>query len=236
MIQSTESFDWFKFNNTMSDDFDFVVENMNVAVLPERKVQRFSVLGRDGDLTKSEDTYSPYLITIKGHVPIDAPFDLIYQWLSGQSDLIFSYNADKRYRAEISGEVRPVFLAIYWQLEINMLVQPFAREAEPEVIEKTASGTLFNPGNRWSLPVITVYGAGTLTIGGYTLVIAATAGESFVVINSEAGTAYYESGGVKINRGNKVTGNFPVLDPGEIAVTVGTGITNVKIQGNWRWF
>ena len=237
MIQNIGRFDWFKFNGTYSTKFDFAVESMTISVLPERKVQRFSVLGRDGDFTRSNDTYSPYVATIKGLVPFEASFEPINEWLSGKGDLILSYKSGRRFKAEISGEVRPMLLAVCWQLEINLIVQPFEYEADPQPVELTASGALYHPGNRWSLPTITVYGAGMLTIGGQALVIEATAGEDHVVINSDAGKAYYvEENGTLTNRGGKVTGSFPVLYPGEVGVVLGTGITAVEIDGNWRWF
>jgi phage-related protein len=232
MIRPNDSFDWFEFNGQSSEEYDTIIKNLTVISRPERVVQRVSVAGRDGDLTISDDAYSTIPVLISCLWEKDMPVDLINQWLSGKGDLVLSYKPDRRYKAEITGVIGIQSLGAYLQADVTMTVQPFDYEAVPEVLELTASQTIYHPGTRWSLPIITVYGEGTLTIGDYTLVITATGGEDHVVINSEIGECYYGND----NRGDKVTGDFPVLDPGEITVTIGAGITAVEIQGNWRWF
>jgi phage-related protein len=245
MIESSNGpFDWFKWGGKYSDEFGTVVENMTVSARPDRNVQRIPVIGRDGDLTISDDTYGTIPVTITCHWPADMSFELVNAWLSGKSDLILSHKADQRYKAEVSGVLNYQNLGVYWRADIVMVAQPFDYEANPEVLELTASQTIYHPGTRWSLPVITVYGAGTLTIGGYTMTVTATAGEGHVVINSEIGECYYAApGGGLTYRGNKVAVTdpdgkvaFPVLHPGEIDITISAGITKVEIQGNWRWF
>ena len=232
MIRTHDSFDWFKFNEKSSDEFGAIIKNLTVISRPERIVQRFSVAGRDGDLTVSDDNYSTTPAVLSCLWEKDAPLDLINQWLSGNGDLVLSYKPDRRYKAEITGVTEFINLGAYLQSDVALTVQPFEHEAEPEVIELMASQTIYNPGTRWSLPIITVYGAGTLTVGSYTLTVAATSGEDHVVINSEIEECYYGSS----NRGGKVSGTFPKLELGEIGVTVGAGISKVEIQGNWRWF
>jgi phage-related protein len=232
MIKSYRSFDWFEFDGKCSDEFNTIVKNLTVLSRPERNVRRAFVPGRDGDLTISDDTYRTIPAIISCLWENDISIDLLNQWLSGKGDLILSYKPDRLYKAEISGIVEFVSRGAYLQSDITMIVQPFDYEVIPEIIELTTSGIIYHPGTRWSLPIITVYGAGTLTICDYTLVIEATGGEDYIVINSEIGECYYGSE----NRGNKVTGDFPKIDPGECAITIGAGITQVNIQGNWRWY
>ena len=232
MIRSYASFDWFTFNGQRSDDYKTIIKNLTVLSRPERIVQRVTVAGRDGDLTISDDTYGTIPATISCLWEKDVSQDLINQWLSGKGDLILSYKRDRRYKAEITGIIPFISKGAYLQSDVTMTVQPFDYEAEPEVIELTSSGTIYHPGTRWSLPKIKVYGTGELTIGDYALTVEATGGEDYVIIDSEIGECYYGNE----NRGNKVTGKFPKLDTGEIGVAIGAGITQVNIQGNWRWF
>jgi len=232
MIRANDSFDWFYFNGRCSDEFNTIIKNLTVFSRPERNAQRVSVAGRDGDLTVSDDTYGTIPAAISCLWEKDMPIDLINEWLSGKGDLIVSYKPDRLYKAEISGVIDFINLGDYLQADVMMTVQPFDYEATPQIIELATSQTIYHPGTRWSLPKITVYGEGTLTIGDYTLEITATGGEDHVVIDSEIGECYYDSE----NRGGKVSGEFPKLDPGEISVTIGAGITAVEIQGNWRWF
>lgn len=243
MIESSNGpFDWFKWGGKYSDEFDTVVENMTVSARPERNVQRVRVLGRDGDVPISDDTYSTLPVIVTCRWPADVSFELVNAWLTGRGDLILSHKSDRRYKAEVSGVLNYQNLGVYWRADVVLTAQPFDFEADPEVLELAASGTIYHPGTRWSLPVITVFGAGTLAIGGHTLTVTATAGEDHVVINSEIGECYYDDSSLTY-RGNKVAVSdpngkvtFPLFSPGEIDVTIGAGITKVLIQGNWRWF
>lgn len=240
----TEKVDWFRWKGEYSDGFGTVVENMTVSARPERKVVRVAVAGRDGDLTVGDDTYSTTTLILTCRWPSDMSFERVNAWLSGKGDLILSSKPDRRYKADMAGAINYQNLGAFWRADVYATAQPFDYEAEPEVIALPSSQSIYNPGTRWSLPKITVYGTGTLIIGGYTLVITETDGENHVTIDSEIGECYYTApDGSLIYRGDKVTvtdpngkASFPVLQPGEIDVEIGEGIVEVHIQGNWRWF
>jgi phage-related protein len=232
MMRSYSSFDWFEFDGQCSDEFNTIIKNLTILSRPARNVQRALIPGRDGDLTISDDTYSTVPAVISCLWENNVNLDDLNVWLSGKGDLILSYQPDRKYKAEISNTIEFISNGAYLQADISMIVQPFSCETVPNVIELTTSQTVYCPGTRWSLPKLTVYGSGTLTIGDYTLVVTATDGESYVVIDSEIGECYYGSA----NRGSKVAGDFPRLDTGEIDITLGAGITKVELQGNWRWY
>jgi predicted phage tail component-like protein len=224
---------WFEFNGIRSDDYDIVAEYFPLVPVPIRNVTSIEIPGMDGSLTQSDDTYGDMNYPIQVRATDDCPFELIQSWLNGSGDLIVSDDPSKKYKARFdSRSLNEDFFSCF-RVTFNFIVSPFKYEAEPETIELTASGTVYNIGTRKSYPIITVYGAGDLTIGSYSLTIAATGGESYVIINSEIQECYYDT---STSRNNKVTGDFPEIDPGECAVTIGAGITQVDIQGNWRWF
>lgn len=224
--------DWFEFRGIRSDDYNTDVENMSAMPRAQRNVTSVAVHGRDGDLTVSDDTYGtiPYIITCRW--PREVSLREVNGWLSGSGGLITSLEPDLKYKARFDSAINPRSLGALWQADLLFIVQPFVYAAQPEVVTLEASGAINNPGTRFSLPIITVYGAGTLTVGNTALVVTATGGESYVVINSEMQECYFGSN----NRGNKVVGEFPQLETGLTAVTLGTGITKVEMQGNWRWF
>lgn len=233
---SSERIDWFIFNGSRSDDYGAVVELVTLPPRPERRVTSLYVPGMDGELTQSDDTYNTIPITIKCHWPRPADYERINQWLRGNGDLVLPSALDKCYKARVDQIMEYEDLYGILKSDVLFIAQPFRYEATPDTVTLTASGAIVNPGTRWSQPVMDVYGAGTLTIedgeNTYTLVIEATAGESYVTINSEIEECYY---GVT-SRNSKVTGTFPKLQPGLITVTLGTGITRVDITGNWRWY
>lgn len=223
---------WFEFNGIRSDDYEIEVEGFPLMALPVRNVTSIVIPGMDGSLTQSDDTYADMPYPIQCRATDDCPFELIGSWLNGEGDLITSDDPDKKYKARFDIRTISQDFFVCYKTALTFVVKPFKYEAEPQTVELTESGTIYNIGTRVAYPIITVYGAGTLTIGDYELTIVATGGEDYITINSEIQECYYGT----TNRNNKVTGDFPEIPVGECAVTVGAGITQVDIQGNWRWF
>jgi len=227
---------WIKFKGILSDDMGVIVQILPSIPRPERNATHIVIPGRDGHLTISDDTYASVEMPIMCAVKTLGRINEISDWLSGSGDLILSSEPDKRYKAEVfspfgydrlSRRIR--------EFEVVFTAQPFRYEATPQTISLTQSGVIVNPGTRWSKPVIDVYGAGVLTVADskntYTLTVQATPGEDHVTIDSEIEECYYNTE----LRNNKVSGVFPKLQPGNITVTLGSGITRVDITGNWRW-
>lgn len=222
---------WFEFKGINSNDFNTSIDRMDIMPRAERREESVSVPGRDGDFTVSDDTYNTIPYTITCRWGLDITLRDINTWLNGNGDLIRSIEADKKYKARVSGILNQEFFSGYWRADVLFIVQPFIYEVEPETVTFEMSGMINNPGTRFSLPIIKAYGAGTLMIGDTELVISSTPGEDYVVINSEIEEAYYGTN----NRGNKVSGKFPRLEPGLTEITL-DGLTKVEIQGNWRWY
>jgi predicted phage tail component-like protein len=223
---------WFKFKGIRSDDYGIEVEGFPLMALPVRNVTSIVIPGMDGSLTQSDDTYADMPYPIQCRATDDCPFELISSWLNGAGDLITSEEPDKKYKARFDVRSISQDFFVCFKTDLTFIVNPFKYEADPQTIELTASETIYNSGTRKAYPIITVYGEGTLTIGDYELTIVATGGEDYVTINSEIQECYYGT----TNRNNKVTGEFPEIETGECAITIGAGITLVDIQGNWRWF
>ncbi len=228
---------WFSFNGTNSADMGVIVKEMPVIPRAERRAERIAIPGRDGHVTRGDDTYAPVDIVITCVIETTDKINEISDWLRGSGDLVLSLEPDKAYKAEAFAPFGYGRLAKTWrEFPVTFTAQPFRYEAEPETISLTASGTIYNPGTRFSLPVIDVYGSGVLTIqdgeNTYEITVTATSGEDYVTINSEMQECYYGSAW----RNSNVSGTFPKLQPGEITVTLGTGITRADITGNWRWY
>lgn len=223
---------WFEFKGARSDNIKTLVENMTAAPRPERRIDIVTIPGLDGELTMSDDTYNTTPIVLICRWPNSVSLRMINAWLVGKGDLILSLEPDKKYKARVTDILNYEKLGVYWKASVLFIAQPFAYEAQPQLIALTASGSIHNLGSRWSMPIITVYGAGELTIGDYTLIVESTSGEDSVTINSEIEECYYSG----TSRNNKVSGDFPRIEQGATEITLGAGITKVEIQGNWRWY
>ena len=92
------------------------------------------------------------------------------------------------------------------------------------------SNTLINNPYQPSLPIITLSGNGTLTVGSRTVTISGNSGT--LTLDSERQTA--EVGGNNAN--NLITlggGGFPILVSGGTNIKWTSGISNVKVTPNW---
>ena len=93
--------------------------------------------------------------------------------------------------------------------------------------------TLFNPTLFNSRPLIELTGAGTLGINNYIITIT---GSGKLYIDCDTMEAYTITGGIVTSANNRVslnTTDYPVLRSGMNNLSVGTGISNVKITPRW---
>lgn len=225
---------WFKFRDIFSTDMGVIVETLPPVPAAQLVYETVTIPGRDGDLLLSDDAYRPIAYTMTLGVKDALMMEGISSWLFGSGDLILSSNPSRKYRARINDGIPYERVSRrFRRFQALFALQPFKYETDATILELTASGMIINPGTRWSEPIIKVYGAGTLTIGGYEMMVTATAGEDSVTINSEIQECYYN---LSTLRNNKVTGEFPRLMPGEIDVMISAGITKVEVTPQWRWF
>jgi len=117
------------------------------------------------------------------------------------------------------------------EFSLEFTCAPFRYIRNVAMISRTTSGTVSNPGSVYSLPRITVFGTGsrTLTINGKPIVLNILSGN--LVLDSELRTCHFGN----VAQNNRMTGDFPVLNPGNNTITLGTGITRVEIEPRWRF-
>ena len=110
-------------------------------------------------------------------------------------------------------------------------VQPFGYDVFEQTLVKTAPFSLFNIGTFESEPIITIFGAGNITlyVNNQSISLKEIAGS--ITIDSEMQNAY--NGVTSMN--NKMQGEFPILSLGENHITWLGNVTRLEIRLNWRW-
>ncbi len=95
--------------------------------------------------------------------------------------------------------------------------------------------TFTNPGTIVSLPNIKVIGSGSgsLTVNGQSVSFSDIDGT--VTLDSTVQETYQDTGTELISKNSTKTGDYPVLLPGDNAVSFSGGITSLEITPNWRW-
>ena len=214
-----------------------LIENAPETNRPARKVDRYEVPGRNGDIVAPQNAWEnvtrnyelmvyagdynqmasalmAWLYAPSGYQRLEDSFDsLVYRlaYVSEATDIenLVSENG----RCTVSFECDP---------------RRFLKTGE-RAVTLSGTGTITNPTRFTAKPVITVSGSGNGTIecGGYTITIAGI--YDGMTIDCEQMDAY--AGTTNLN--NLVSGSFPVIPGGEQTITITGGITSIKVTPNW---
>ncbi|MDL2205772.1 hypothetical protein LJC33_02535 [Eubacteriales bacterium OttesenSCG-928-N13] len=228
--------DWFTFKNTTSTIFGVHVTTYPPITLPEERVEFVTVPGRSGSLTITEGdvVYDDITISVECLVKNLDALDQISAWLRGRGDLVLGNRPNVYYKARIVNQIeieklvrgRPhrTFAAVFRCAPFRYVYPA------PAAIGFNASGSIANPGNVFSEPVITITGNGEidLSIGNSTLHLDDVNGS--ITIDVPARLAYKDN----LNQSFKLTGAWPVIPTGTSAVSWAGSVTRVSILPNWR--
>lgn len=233
------------FHGVSSDALHLIVEKYPARPIPKRKIERFSVPGRSGDIVvpynafenvkRVYDCYLSAEVTGQSLAETSAAF---VNWLSygGYAELSDDYDPDVYVMATcVAGgdieNIQDLFGRI--RIEFDCKPQRFLTAGKTMVTYSTA-GTILNPTPYTARPLIKLTGtssSGTLTVGAATLTLTETC--SNVVIDCEAEDVYQLSGGVVTNLNTKVSGAVPELPAGNNAISWTGAISSVSIEPRW---
>lgn len=220
---------YFIWNGIDSRTYGIVAETLPPPERAKERVEKVTIPGRSGHVTISDDVYDGTTRAVTCGLLDRSLKDTVFAWLRGSGLVTFSNEPTRAYRARITDGIPMERVNdVFHTFVVTFDCQPFAYEAIPTVHTLTASGSITNPGTLESKPIIVVTGTGVLTING----TAYTISETGVTINSEIEECYIGSA----NKNDKVSGGFPVLAVGANTITLGAGITQVVITGNYRWY
>lgn len=222
---------YFVFKDINSKDLSIVVNMLPPVQLAEEQGSIIKVPGRDGYLFQSDGSYAPVLKEIQITLKDLTLLSQIKPWLRGEGKLFLSSEPGVFYNARITGQIDFEKLLIFKTAMIKFLCQPFGYlEDGLTRVTMTMGGTLNNPGTHSSLPVITIYGTGTitLTVNSSNVILANLT--DYVTVNSELFEAYRDL----VNMNNDMQGEFPVLLPGENTISWTGTVTKLEIIPNWR--
>lgn len=221
-------------------DYGIIVSSRPSIASPKRRVSYIDIPGRNSSLRFDEGTYDDITIvlecTIKERNTLIDKIDDIKAWLyeTGESDLIFSFNNNKKYRAQVVNSIdfKTVFRYVAG-FPIIFNCKPFKYGTQNNLIEITQSKTeLVNPGTIESEIIITVYGNGDIILKINGNVVNLVGMKDKAIINSEIEDCYDDEGN---SLNEKMIGEFPRLKPGVNNIEWTGDVSKVEILPNWRW-
>lgn len=220
---------YFIFKDISSENFNnLIVENLPPISSPP---QRYDIQEIDGS--------SKVNITELGYKAYEKPIKLgfknhdtynVESWLKGKGKLILSNELDKYYDAFVLEQIDYKQVLRFKTATVTFLVQPY-KHATGE--EETTSRVLINQGNTECLPLMTIYGSGSVGVLVNGVKQCDITVDGYVTLDGEEEEAYKDN---LDNRRNRVMiGKFPVFKPGENELSFTGNVTNVKTLVRSRW-
>lgn len=226
------------------DDYNILISQRPSLPSAKRRVNYIDIPGRDSSFRYDEGTYEDITIAVECSIKDDnvpSKLDEIKAWLfsSGESELIFSFQSDKKYKAQVVNAID--FKQVYnitSSFVILFNCRPFKYAVNSSSVTITSGGgiTIVNEGTLISKPIITVYctGNGSFIINNREVLLS-NVNVQAITLDSEFEEAYYINDGTMVNTNSMITGEFPILDVGNNNISFSGGVTKLEITPNWRW-
>lgn len=225
----------FTFNGKSTADYGLLVTGRRVFGAPARKVEKFSVPGRNGDILVDTGAYENYIVAYDVAL-LDFKTDVraITNWLlssSGYSKLTDTYDTTHYRMGACYSSIEYVTTALNREgtatIEFDCKPQRFLLSGETTTTITASSATVTNPSSLPSNPLLRVYGTGTVTVNGTTITVNAV--NSYVDIDCEAQQAYKGT----TNCNNDITvAEFPTLAPGNNTIAK-SGPSKIELTPRW---
>jgi len=212
-------------------DFGIIINTLPPWSIPEKNVDEIEIQGRDGNLTIDYGTYKSLTIPLACTLWDDANIDEVKAWLTGYSDLSFNWAPTKVYHGKLINRIDIAqSLDNLGEFPLIFSTQPFAYATDNLKATLGTSGTIINPGSTISLPLITIYGTGALTLVINDNLVNFKDIVTSITIDSDLMDAYCGNQ----NMNNNMSGEFPELSIGTNTIN-SSGVTKIEITPNFRY-
>ena len=223
-------------NNKNTKTLGFALVGRPSIASAEKKYETTEVEGRDGALTRFlgyEDLKFSLNFNILFQTDIKQKLREIKGVLAQASTLSFDDSPNFFYkikRCQIS-ETESVIKAS-GVFNVDFIAEPFEYQKASITAYTTKPITLTNQTTTTALPVIKIYGTGTVVLNVNGVGITLTGLTSSITLDSELQEAYT---GLTTNMNSSMNGEFPVLKIGSNTITWTGTVTKVEIDPRWRW-
>ena len=197
--------------------------------------------GRDGDIVTPLG-FGAYDKPIKIGLTYNYDIDAIIEYFNSSGVVVFSNEPDKVYQYAIYEQIDFEKLIRFKTAEVTLHVQPFKfslleQKQEFAISEDPASLSIYNAGNIYARPIMSITATGSVTFalnGSVLLIIDFGETAQTIIINCEELNAYDEQ---NILQNRLVTGNYDniKLNKGSNEISLSGDVTAFTIEKYSRW-
>ena len=235
---------WFKFGNVDSRNYGAYVFRKSTYVAPAQEYIVQTIPGKNGSLLMRNHRFPDVPIVFSVVIPDN--FSTRYPALI--NDILSKNGYQRLVYSEDIDEPDFVFYEAYLESSIEIVADnkngmgkfelAFVRKAQrflesgENPIVVTNNKTIINPTRFEAAPLLRIYGVGQIGINNSTVTILEA--DEYTDIDCEIGEAYHDSHAYPKNQYVQLSGiDYPKLVPGENYITLGTGVTSVKVTPRW---
>jgi len=216
-----------------------LIQELPPITRPEMRYETTEIDGLPGAIV-DELGYSAYKKKLKIGAYGEFDIDQIADYFSGSGRLVTSEEPDKYYNASCLAGIDFNKLLRFREADVEFVVQPFKYlldedDAEIPSITTETDIDVTNQGRADTRPVIRLEGSGTVTItvNGLTAFSYTFPGsDTYVLIDSLQQDARLTGGTLK---NSSMTGEFPILAPGDNTIGWTGTLTRIVVTPNSRW-
>ena len=223
-------------NNQNTKNLGFALKGRPNIPSANKRYESTEVEGRDGSLTRFigyEDLKFSLTFNVLFQSDIKQKLREIKGVLAQAGTLSFDDAPNFYYKikqAQIS-ETESVIKAS-GVFSVEFIAEPYEYETSATGNYSVKSFTIANKTTTTALPVIKIYGTGTVVLNINGRGITITGLTSDITLDSELQEAYT---GLTTNMNSSMNGEFPVLKIGSNTITWTGTVTKVEIDPKWRW-
>jgi len=222
---------YFIFNNISSQDY-LTIKTLPSIFKAQKDINLIEVEGRSGFLTQDLGSYRGIVKTIECIVKDLSQADYICEWLDGGGEVVFSNEPDKVYKTVINNQIElSMLIKTYHSFLVQFQCQPHKYSLQNNAITLQATGTIYNSGSAIALPIIKLFGTGSLTLTINGNLVNLTNVSEYVTINSDLMDCYKDT----LLKNNDMSGEFPILEVGNNNISWTGTVSKVEITPNWRY-
>lgn len=219
-------------------DLGVYISGSGVFNAPSRAYEEIIIPGRDGTLYGREKRLENIEVTYPAFIYADykdniAALRSLLLSRVGYRRLSDSYHPDEFrmacFRGPLDVEPTAILDAGSFELTFDCKPQRYLTSGE-EYVYFESDGTITNPTEFDAKPYMCIWGTGTFSIGSTEITISNAA--EYTYIDCEIMDCY--KGTMSRNQYVSMSMNdFPVLPPGDTEITLGSGITKIRITPRW---
>lgn len=236
---------WVKFKNNYNFEFDLISLNIGRRQKAEEQIDQYEIPYRNDDLIIHSGTYKPYIREMEFALMYEKimsnryeiPYkhfvlSPIHQWLSGRGQLRTEADEDGYFIASvISGLEYEAFSKNVDSFKVSFKVNPFFYLDSGSTKKIFNSPRLLiNTGNIYSEPYIKIVGNGNIDLIINSDTYSFTDIDGYIEVDSEMKMIYKDT----LNQGEKMSGNFPILNTGNNSIMWTGNVSSIEIIPRWR--